>query len=61
MKKEVGKIKSLSFNKENNDLEIVIKITDSKFKKKILRDLSLGGYIEFLEDKIIFKEKEKDA
>ena len=61
MKKEVGKIKNLSYDKDSNDLEITIKITDSKFKKKILRDLSLGGFIEFVENKIIFKEDKKDA
>ena len=61
MKREVGKIKSLSLNEDNNNLEIVIKITDSKFKKKILRDLSLGGFIEFVGDKIIFKGENDDA
>ena len=61
MKKEVGRIKSLSFDKDSEDLEIVVKITDSKSKKKILRDLSLGGFIEFVENKVIFKDGNEDA
>ena len=54
MKKEVGKIKNLSVNSDNDDLEILVKITDSKFKKKILRDLSLSGHIKFEGDKMIY-------
>jgi hypothetical protein len=52
----VGRVKNLKVNIENDSLEITVEITDPKFKKKIIRDLSLGGKIEFLGDKIIYKD-----
>ena len=58
MKKEVGKIKNLSVNEASNDLEMTVKITDPKFKKKILRDLSLLGYITFEVNKMIYVNKQ---
>jgi hypothetical protein len=54
MKKEtVGKIKNIKLS-DSNELELTIQITDAKFKKKILRDLSLSGNLEFEGDQIIF-------
>jgi hypothetical protein len=35
-------------------MEIVIFVTDNKFKKKLLRDLSLSGQIKFEGDEILF-------
>jgi len=55
----VGKIKNLKYDTKTNDLEINIVITDEKFKKKLLRDLSLSGNIEFKNDMIYYKEAEK--
>lgn len=52
--KSVGRIKNIKYNSETNDMEIVICITDNKFKKKLLRDLSLSGTIKFEGDEIIF-------
>ena len=50
----VGRIKNIKYDPETNDMEIVICITDNKFKKKLLRDLSLSGTIKFEGDEIIF-------
>jgi hypothetical protein len=54
--RSVGRVKNLKVNIENDSLEITVEITDPKFKKKIIRDLSLSGKIEFLGDKIIYKD-----
>jgi predicted nicotinamide N-methyase len=52
----VGKIKNIKYNSETNDLEILIKVLDSKFKKKILRDLDLAGYIYFEGNELVYNE-----
>jgi sporulation protein YlmC with PRC-barrel domain len=58
MKAEVvGKIKNIMYDPETNNLEVSIIIIDNKFKKKLLRDLSLSGNIEFKEDKIYYKNE----
>jgi predicted nicotinamide N-methyase len=54
---KVGKIKNIKYDTKTNDLEISIIITDAKFKKKLLRDLSLAGNIEFKNDLLFYKEK----
>jgi len=55
MKKEVvGRIKNIKINEETEDLEVVIIVTNNKFKKKLLRDLSLSGNIAFVEDKVVY-------
>ena len=50
----VGKIKNVKYNSENNDLEVTISVTDAKFKKKLIRDLSLLGKIKFDGDNIVY-------
>ena len=50
----VGKIKNVKYNSENNDLEVTISVTDSKFKKKLIRDLSLLGKLKFDGDNIVY-------
>jgi hypothetical protein len=50
----VGRIKNIKYDPETNDMEIVICITDNKFKKKLLRDLSLSGKIKFEGDHVLF-------
>ena len=50
----VGKIKNINYDSETNDLEVLIKIFDNKFKKKLLRDLSLSGHIYFEKNKLIY-------
>jgi hypothetical protein len=54
LERNVGKIKNIKYDSESNDMEIVIFITDNKFKKKILRDLSLSGQIKFEGDEVFF-------
>ncbi len=50
----VGKIKNINYDSETNDLEVLVKIFDNKFKKKLLRDLSLSGHIYFEKNKLIY-------
>ncbi|MAG28029.1 hypothetical protein CMI47_21085 [Candidatus Pacearchaeota archaeon] len=59
--KSVGKIKNIKYDSETNDMEIVIFITDNKFKKKLLRDLSLSGKIKFKGDEILFTSNISDS
>ena len=54
LSEKVGKIKNIKYNSDSKDLERVIVITDSKFKKKLLRDLSLMGKIHFDGEDIVF-------
>jgi len=56
----VGKIKNIKYCSETNDLEISIIITDDKFKKKILRDLSLSGNLEFKNTQVYFTANIQD-
>ena len=56
----IGKIKNISMNEETGELSVLITVTDSKFKKKLLRDLSLSGNIKFDNDKIIFTGNKED-
>ena len=54
LNKNVGRIKNIKYDSETNDMEIVIFITDNKFKKKLLRDLALSGEIKFEGSEILF-------
>jgi hypothetical protein len=58
---QVGRIKFISLNEETQDLEVTILISDPKFKKKILRDLSLSGNLTIDGDKLIYESEEKNA
>lgn len=58
--KEVGKIKSFSYDTVSDDLEITIRVTDSKFKKKLLRDFSLAGKLKVKEDIVLYNLEEVD-
>jgi predicted nicotinamide N-methyase len=51
---DIGRIKNIRYDAITNDMEIVIVITDNKFKKKIIRDMSLAGKIEFDGDTVLF-------
>lgn len=57
---KVGKIKNIKYNSDDENLEITITITDSKFKKKLLRDLSLMGKITFDGDDIVFNANKEE-
>ena len=58
---EVGKIKNLKYSDNTLDLEVTIVITDPKFKKKLLRDLSLKGMLSFENNKLIYKNTIEDG
>jgi len=60
-KKVIGKIKNLSFRPDTKDLEVTILITDPKFKKQLLRDLSLSGNLKVEGTDMIFVDEEDDA
>ena len=50
----VGRIKNIQFNPETKQMEVTFVVTDNKFKKKILRDMSLSGSIEVKGEQIYF-------
>lgn len=54
LSEDIGRIKNIKYDTISNDMEIVIVITDNKFKKKIIRDMSLSGQIEFDGDTVLF-------
>jgi hypothetical protein len=54
LEKNVGKIKNIKYDPETDSLEVLVSITDDKFKKKLLRDLSLSGKIKFKGDQIVY-------
>ena len=60
-KKQVGKIKNIGYNSDSGELEVTIRITDSKFKKKLLRDLDLAGSIKFEGNKLIYLDNMKEG
>jgi len=58
--KQIGNIKSFIYNTEDDNLEITIRVTDPKFKKKILRDFSLAGKLKFDEDIVLYNSEENE-
>lgn len=56
--KKIGKIKNLKLNKNTQELELTILITDSIFKRTILRNLSLSGKLTIEEDHLVLISKE---
>ncbi len=59
-KKQVGTIKNVIYNDDFQSLDVLVRITDSKFKKKLLRDLSLSGNIKFVNNKLIYIDNNED-
>lgn len=57
---KVGKIKNINLDEVTGELEITILVTDNKFKKKILRDLSLSGNLMIDGENIIFVPSKSD-
>ena len=43
---KVGRIKNVKYNSDTKEMEVTFVVTDSKFKKKLLRDLSLSGSLK---------------
>lgn len=60
-KKIIGKIKNIKYDPDSGSLEAVVIFIDEKFKKKLLRDLSLSGDISFHGKNIIFNDGDSDA
>ena len=59
--KIIGKIKNIRYDPDSGELEALIVFLDEKFKKKLLRDLSLSGDIVFNGKNVIFNEGDSDA
>lgn len=59
-KKSVGRIKNIQYNSDTGDMEVTFIVTDSKFKKKLLRDMALAGEIEVDGREISFTGNMKD-
>lgn len=53
-KKIVGKFKSINYNEETGELDFTVSVVDSKFKKKLLRDLSLSGNLRVEGNKLVY-------
>ena len=58
--RQVGIIKNVIYDDESQWLDVVIRITDNKFKKKLLRDLSLSGDIKFVGNKLIYVDNREE-
>lgn len=59
--KVIGRIKNLVISPESDSLEVTILVTDPKFKKKLLRDLSLSGNLKVEGTDLIFVSGDDDA
>lgn len=57
---KVGRVKNVSINPETGDVELTIAITDSKFKKQLIRDLSLSGNLRIEGEALIFESMENE-
>jgi hypothetical protein len=57
----IGRIKNLTIIPEDDSMEITVLIVDPKFKKKLLRDLSLSGNLRIEGTQVIFVDKEENA
>ena len=53
----VGRIKALSIDEDTGLLNLIVEVSDNKFKKKILRDLTLSGKLSFEGDKMILNDE----
>lgn len=58
--KVVGKFKSVRYNQETGEVDFTIRVTDPKFKKKLLRDLFLSGNLKVVGDELVFIPAQKD-
>ena len=58
---DVGKIKNITYDPVTDKLEVTVSITDVKYQKKLLRDLSLAGQIRFENNKLIYVDTEEES
>jgi hypothetical protein len=56
----VGVIKNIIYNDEDQKLDIIVRIINNKFKKKLLRDLALSGMIKFDGNKLIYLDSNEE-
>lgn len=54
LNQNVGRIKNIKYDPASKEMEVTFIVTDNKFKKKILRDMSLSGSIEVKGEQISF-------
>ena len=59
--KIIGRIKNIRYDPDSKELEAVVVFLDEKFKKKLLRDLSLSGDITFEGKDVIFNQGDEGA
>ena len=61
--KIVGKFKSIKYNEETGEMDFTISVVDSKFKKKLLRELHLSGNLKVVGDELVYipQKGEDDA
>jgi hypothetical protein len=57
----IGKIKNLVILTDSSDIEVTIRVTDPKFRKQLLRDLSLSGNLRVDGTEVIFVGDDDDA
>lgn len=58
--KVVGKFKRVTYDEETGDMDFTITVTDSKFKKKLLRELHLSGNLKVVGDSLVYVPQEGD-
>jgi hypothetical protein len=60
LNKNIGHIKNIKYNSDTRDMEVTFVVTDSKFKKKLIRDMSLSGMIEINGEQISYTGNKED-
>jgi hypothetical protein len=58
--KVVGKFKRVTYDEETGEMDFTITVTDSKFKKKLLRELHLSGNLKVVGDSLVYVPQEGD-
>ncbi len=52
--KVVGKFKRITYDEETGEMDFTISVVDSKFKKKLLRELHLSGNLKVVGDTLVY-------
>jgi hypothetical protein len=60
MNQKVGKIKKIIYDDKKDTLELLIEVTDKKFQKKLLRDLTFSGNLSVDGDELVYVTDEDD-
>jgi len=60
LNKNIGHIKNIKYNPDTKDMEVIFVVTDNKFKKKLIRDMSLSGSIEIKGEQISYTGNKRD-